>query len=269
MIRINDKEVNIGHFPDGTLLIKEQTSNLNKEDKVIIKWNYENNEELLALYFLTKHIKAAGYNNIILDMPYIPNARQDRVKSEEDVFTLKYFAELINELKFIEVRVLDAHSNVSLALLNNVKLLTPKKYINNVIDKITKVNGKEPMLFYPDEGAGKRYSDMISLPYCFGIKKREWKTGEIKGLDVVGEVDSIKGNDVLIVDDITSYGGTFLHSAIKLNELGAKNIYLFVSHCEKSIIQGKLIDSELVKKIYTTDSIFNKVEHSKIEVLSL
>lgn len=268
MIKIEGREVKINHFPDKTLLLKESLREFGKEksEELVIQWKYENNEELLSVYFLTKHCKEAGYENIILDMPYIPNARQDRVQREEDVFTLKYFAELINSLEFREVRVLDAHSNVSLALLNRVKQRTPKTYIEKVIGQIKEERGSEPLLFYPDEGAGKRYGGMIPKAYCFGIKKRDWATGKIKGLDVAGETELIQGSDVLIVDDICSFGGTFLHSAKKLHELGAKNIYLFVSHCEESILKGELISCELVQKIFTTDSIFT-TEHAKIEIL--
>lgn len=266
MIRLQNREVDINHFPDGTLLIKDVVKGVEKGEEIIVKWNYESNEELVALYFLTKHIKSLGYENVVLDMPYIPNARQDRVKCEEDVFTLKYFAQMINSLGYTEVRVLDAHSNVSLALIDRVKNITPVSYINNVINQIENSRGKKPLMFYPDEGAGKRYSGMIDLPYCFGIKKRDWESGIIKGLDVSGETDSINGNDILIVDDICSYGGTFLFSAEKLKELGAQNIYVFVSHCEASILDGKLPDSGLITRIYTTDSIFNK-EHEIIEVI--
>lgn len=268
MIQIQGKEIKADHFPDGTLLLKEKISEFitTEEQEVVIKWNYESNEELLSLYFLTKHCKEAGYTNIVLDMPYIPNARQDRVQKEEDVFTLKYFAELINSLEFKEVKVLDAHSNVSLALINRIKQSLPKAYIEEVIVKIKAERGAEPLMFYPDEGAGKRYGGMIPKAYCFGIKKRDWSTGKIKGLDVAGETELIPGSDVLIVDDICSYGGTFLHSAQKLHELGAKNIYLFVSHCEASVLKGEMISCELIQKIYTTDSIFRE-KHDKIEVL--
>lgn len=277
MIRINNKKVNINYFPDGTLLLKEAITDAldedqKKDDKNItieIKWNYENNEELLALYFLAKHIKAAGYDNLILNMPYIPNARQDRVKDPEDVFTLKYFAQLINSLDFTEVRVLDAHSNVSLALIDRVKHYTPQKYIEKVIDEIAQNTGKKPLMFYPDEGAGKRYSGMIALPYCFGIKNRDWSTGEIKGLSVSGEAGLIEGSNVLIVDDICSYGGTFLHSAKALAALGAGKIYLFVTHCEENVLKGKLCECDLIKQIYTTDSIFMDRENAKIKVLCL
>lgn len=267
MIRINNKTADIGHFPDGTLLLKEVVGTDDKNADVILKWNYENNEELLAVYFLTKHIKAAGYENVILDMPYIPNARQDRVKNPEDVFTLKYFAELINSLAFKEVRVLDAHSNVSLALIDRVKQATPQRYIEELLNNIEQETGKKPLLFYPDEGAAKRYSSMIAAPYCFGIKNRDWSTGEITQLSVAGETQLVKGNDVLIVDDICSYGGTFLYASNKLKELGANDIYLFVSHCEQSALKGKLYTCEYIKQIYTTDSIFMDKENTRIKVL--
>ncbi len=297
MIRINNKKVDINHFPDGTLLLKENIREIiqenikeitdeimtgaasapqqdtTAENAVTIRWNYENNEELLALYFLTMHIREAGYDNLVLDMPYIPNARQDRVKNPEDVFTLKYFAALINSLGFSEVRVLDAHSNVSLALLDRVKQETPQRYIEKVIGKIEQDTGKKPLMFYPDEGAGKRYSGMIALPYCFGIKKRDWSTGEIKGLSVAGETELIAGSDVLIVDDICSYGGTFLHSEEALKALGAADIYLFVSHCEENALKGKLCSCDSIRQIYTTDSIFiegariPEKENAKIKVI--
>ncbi len=273
MIRLNGKEVAVNHFPDGTLLLKETVvGNTPKEQKsAVITWNFENNEELLVLYFLTRHLQTAGVADITLYMPYIPNARQDRVKQAEDVFTLKYFAELINSLHFAKVQVLDAHSNVSLALLDRVELMTPLPYIRKAMEQIRQENKKTPLMFYPDEGAGKRYSSMIEAPYCFGIKQRDWSTGEIKGLSVAGECERIVGSDVLIVDDICSYGGTFFHSARKLKELGAGKIYLFVSHCEISILEGEVLKSGLLERVYTTDSIFpcGMETKNKIEVFPL
>ena len=72
---------------------------------------------------------------------------------------------------------------------------------------------------------------------------------------------------MLIIDDICSKGGTFYHSAKKLKELGAKNIYLYISHCENTILQGDLLTSGLIERVFTTDSIFTK-SHEKIEVMN-
>lgn len=264
MLKINGSEIVQGSFPDGTLLVKYTPQ---KEcGYAEIDWYYENDREFVTLMYLTKHLNAHGISRIKLFMPYIPNARQDRVKSDEDIFTLKYFAQVINSLDFESVTVLDPHSTVSGALIDRLIIQSPKENVRRVIGEITQNEGNEPFMFYPDEGASKRYSGMVTLPYAFGIKKRDWKTGKILGLDVSGNTEEIKGKSVLIVDDICSKGGTFLFSAKKLKELGAENIYLYISHCEKTILSGELLTSGLIKKIYTTDSICN-FEHELINII--
>ena len=262
MIKLNGIIIKAGHFPDGTTLMKQKIS-YDDYCGAMIEWFFENNEELVTLIFLTKHLRENGVKDVYLRLPYIPNARQDRVKSSEDVFTLKYFADIVNYLNFNSVHVLDAHSNVSTALINHVIPCEPKSYIDKAIH-----NCNPDMLFFPDEGAMKRYSGMAEKEYAFGIKKRDWATGKIEGLDVAGCIDKIKDSKILIVDDICSKGGTFYHSAKKLKELGAKEVYLYITHCENTIFEGELLASDLIKKIYTTNSIFTK-EHEKIEVFEL
>lgn len=273
MIKINYQELVTNHFPDGTLLIKvnlhvymDLCELFSKDSDIRITWLYESDAELATLIFVTQHLRAHGYEYITLDMPYIPNARQDRVKSDEDVFTLKYFAQVINWLNFYSVEVLDPHSHVSEALIDRIKVQSPEDVISRVLTKIHSKDGNF-MMFYPDEGAMKRYSGMFDIPYAFGIKKRDWSTGKINGLDVSGMVDGIEGKRILIVDDICSRGGTFYHSAKKLKELGAKEIYLYVSHCENTILEGDILDSGLIERVFTTNSIFTK-KHEKIEVLN-
>lgn len=264
MIKVNEAEIKVGYFPDQTLLLKHTAEKGTEENKIY--WYFENNEELIAVYFLSKHLREHGVKKLDLVMPYIPNARQDRVKREEDVFTLKYFSEMINEMRFDNVYVLDPHSDVACALIDKVKKLPVVPYIKEAIKK-SGIDKEKDILFYPDSGSQKRYSEMILFPNAFGIKRRDWESGEIKGLDVAGEIPK-KPFNVLIVDDISSFGGTFYFSAKKLKELGAEKIYLYVTHCENSILEGKLIKSGLVDGIYTTNSIFTK-EHELIQVMPL
>ena len=266
MLKINETLIELNNYPDGTLLIKDDV-HINGNN-ITITWKYESDSELFALICLTKHFKNKNYT-INLQMFYCPNSRMDRVKNPEDVFTLKYFAEIINDLNFNSVEVLDPHSSVSEALINNIIVKSPREYINKAIDSIRKDIKLAPlMMFYPDEGSMKRYSSTALGEYAFGIKKRDWKTGKIEGLDVAGCIDKIKDSAILIVDDICSRGGTFYHSAKKLKELGAKEVYLYITHCENTIFEGELLKTDLIDKIYTTNSIFTK-EHEKIEVFEL
>lgn len=262
MIKLNDQRVKTFHFPDGT----QKLNIIGNTIQNYICWFYENDEELVILIFICEHLNKLYPNSRkYLYMPYIPNARMDRTHNINEIFTLKYFSNVINSLEFNDVIVLDPHSNVSEGLIDHINVVSPAHFIQKSINKIDDENLS---LFFPDEGSMKRYSGMVDRPYTFGIKKRDWDTGKIQGLDVLGNLDLIKGNNILIVDDICSRGGTFFHSAEKLKKLGAEDIYLYVSHCENTILEGGLLDCGLIKKVFTTNSIFTK-ENDLVEVFEL
>ena len=277
MIQLNEHIIGNDRFPDGTLLMKLPFSPKPSNE---IRWHYENDAELFKLICLVKSMREM-YKGVRIDlfMPYLPNARQDRVKNPEDVFTLKYFCEIINSLEFDTVFVTDVHSNVGLALLDRVREIKPWGQIHNALTKITFMETgdvmheareecyKNLLLFYPDEGAMKRYSGEMGMPYIFGVKDRDWKTGQIKRLNLAGDVSMIEGKNILIIDDICSKGGTFYYAAKELKEAGAANIYLYVTHCENTIHEGELLkDDSLIKHIFTTNSILTK-KHEKISIV--
>lgn len=258
------QEVEQGHYPDGTLMLHLPAAPVS-----IIEWYYESDAELFTLICLKKHYDQYS-NRIVLILPYVPHARMDRVKNPKDCFTLKYFCETINGLKFLKVIVSDVHSNVALALLDRVQQ-TPIDYvIREVLSSLVyHISGEcghnarlkvyeDLLLFFPDEGAMKRYSDCVSLPYTFGIKSRDWETGRIKGLRI-DNPELVAGKNILIIDDICSRGGTFFHSANALKEAGANHIYLYVTHAENTMVEGNMYNTPgLIEHIFTAKTIFNK-----------
>lgn len=256
MIYVNGSPVYMSNFPDGTLLtqapIKKDEVLCSVLGKVSFRWEYENDAELFALICLRRHY---GTYNATLKMLYCPHARMDRVKNDTDVFTLKYFCEVINSLDFSRVEILDPHSNVAPALLNNVEILSPYHYIEKAIKKHSENGERDFALYFPDAGAMKRYTEFnFFYPYAYGNKKRDWNTGVILDAEIIG-VENIIGKDVLIIDDICCKGTTFYYSAKKLLELGAKSVSLYVTHCENAIKDGQIFDSDLIQNIYTTNSI--------------
>lgn len=268
MITVNNTLIGVGHFPDGTQFIKFPLVTVEYNESNTISWYYDSDEELFTLASTVDWIrrKVGVSNKLILDLPYVPNARMDRIKNINENFSLKVFADFINSFKFDHVEVYNVHSNVAEALINNVVSVTPMMDITWVIEE--KYN--PDVLFFPDEGACKRYSDLryvkeSGLPIAFGIKKRDWSTGKIQGLDIISDVDLTR-KKVLIIDDICSAGGTFKFSAIKLKEMGASDVALYVSHCEDNIQNGDLLTTDLISKIYTTDSILH-ISDPKIEIV--
>lgn len=267
MIKVNGEEIKVAHFPDNTQLLHLAIEDEVNRDIAKIEWQYENDSELATLMFINSHLRQQlRVGLVVLYMGYIPNARFDRVKHTSEIFTLKYFAQFINSMKFDHVIVLDPHSYVSEALFDNLIILSPENSIRTAISYTEKIyNSDNLLVFYPDEGSVKRLSGLVNRPYCFGIKTRDWDTGEIKGLKLEGEISRIKGADVIILDDIVSRGGSAYHSAKALKDAGADRIFFYVSHCESTIFEGKLIESDLITHIYTTNSLIFP-SHEKITV---
>ena len=277
MIRVSGEIVKINKFPDGTPRINLDVENI-KEDEydgrpcILIDWFYENNDEMFYLMLIKKHLERHLTNvDYYLFMPYIPNARMDRVKNDDEVFTLKYFCDFINSLNFLRVYVLDAHSDVSTALLNNCKNDNPRDYIKDAIRQIS----DDIVLYFPDAGAAKRYSDLFpEIMYCYGEKKRDWKSGKILGLGIRSNGIDLNGKTVLMIDDIIAYGGSLFYSANALKEAGVDKIYAYATHTENSILdreKGTLIKSlenNTVERLFTTNSLFSG-RHDKITVVDV
>lgn len=262
-------------FPDGTKLLKFDRF---PHDNMTITWLYDNDEELFQLIALTKHLRNRGVKRIELDLPYVPNARMDRTKATEEVFTLKAFADTINWLGFDKVSIVNPHSTVSEALFDRlyVNWSAVAEDIYNIIYRI--LPQEIDAIYFPDEGACKRFSGLVEafgLPIVYGEKKRDWETGKILGIEVHGGED-LGGKNVLVIDDIISYGGSIYYSALKLKELGVVEIRAYATHVEKSVLdpeKGKLINAEwkdktnLIEAIYTTNSIYRGVKNEKIKVI--
>lgn len=248
MIKFNGEIITQDKFGDGTLKCSEPNAMANP---YVIKWFYEDDKELFTLCCLVDHIRDfLAHATIHLEMPYIPHARQDR-KVGGKLFTLKSFAKIINSLSFDSVTVHDPHSDVSLALFNNLIVYGTSFVIDDIPEGTTFV--------YPDAGAAKRYHHG-STKAIYGNKTRN-SEGRIISYELINFINGTKR--AIVRDDICSYGGTFAAVAKELRARGVEHITLAVTHCENNILKGEVLD--LVDEVYTTDSIFT-AEHPKIKI---
>lgn len=261
MIWVNGKKVEQDHFSAGELKIKLFGCGKERMD---IVWHYENDAELFTIMCIRDYYAS---HKAILYIPYLPHARMDRVKNPEDVFTLRTFARVINSMDFERVYVWDAHSNVGPALIDRCHDVNALTWIEEAIKEMN--YPKDYLcLFFPDEGAQKRYGGMFpDYKQAFGIKKRNWETGKIEGYMIVGE-DNVKDNHILIIDDICSYGNTFVKAAEALHEAGANGIDLYITHCEEAVVKGDVFKCGLIDKVFTTGSLVRSEEtNSKLTIV--
>ena len=261
MIKVNGHKIELETFGDNTLKCKtiepswfvEDRLGAKVGDRATLTWAYDNDAELFAVCCLAKELHEET-DNVYLELPYIPHARQDR-KVSGRLFTLKVYAEIINSLNFKRVYVLDPHSDVSMALIDRVRA------INYEFFDINKIENLDAVMF-PDAGAAKKYGDLDinKLPVIIGNKHRN-KEGRVESYELMNFPEGTK--TVVIIDDICSYGGTFVAAAKALKEKGVEKVILAVSHCENNILKGEVFD--YIDEVYTTDSICT-VEHPKLTV---
>lgn len=226
---INVNKLEFKQFPGGELHI---TDSWTKDGSILqdqtILCRIKCTDDLMKLcLFVDAFKRFTGRMPYKLVLPYIPYARQDRVANPGEALSIKVFADILNSLNFRQVLVLDPHSDVGTALINNIKILPQWEIFADSIPQ-------EVDLISPDAGALKKIYKLQEAAYNLGIevpvrtatKHRDTQTGFISGTSLDGVP---KHKTCVVVDDICDGGGTFLALAKTLQEQYEKRI-LMVTH---------------------------------------
>lgn len=230
-------------FPAGEALVRVSENN---SAVVHVEWKFERMSEVFTLALIADAIKQQGKQLGTLYVPYLPFARQDRVCSKGESFSLKVVAEFINDLNFFAVVSEDVHSDVAKDLINSLIVMPQYIYVNKLCRTYKEEVGKECIVVIPDAGAAKKSANIAGTK-VYATKTRNPLTGELSGFDVASE--HIGDKDFLIVDDICDGGGTFIGLAKELQKLTTGKIYLYITHCIAS--KGFEVFDNVIEKIYT------------------
>ncbi len=208
-------------FPGGEYGVK--WTELNEEDEfnfdlfhVDLLARINSGNDLLKLMTFANACKNKGMY-LSITIPYFPGARQDRISNVGEPLTVKVYADLINSLGFERVTIVDAHSDVTPALLNNCRILPISEILKRIV-----VENNYSVIIVPDAGSAKKtynyyfpdaeFNKKLTFVQC--LKKRDTETGKLSGFRVVDEVPH--GANILICDDIIDGAGTFVGLAEEL-----------------------------------------------------
>ena len=272
MIDINKLEFK--KFPGGELHITDswiKDGTILQDNTVICR--IQSSDDLMKLCLFTDAFKRVFEKLPRLVIPYFPYARQDRVPAEGEALSVKVFANIINSLKYPSVTILDPHSDVCTALIENVEVLPQWNIWGSQLVKWSAEDKLDNFdLISPDAGALKKIyklQEYVGSSRCrnirIGMKHRDTQTGKITGTSVDGQPFNKTG---IIVDDICDGGGTFILLAKELNKVNNNPQIHFDSKLELYVTHGifsKGVD-ELLKNyriIYTTNS-FNTVYNPNV-----
>jgi ribose-phosphate pyrophosphokinase len=258
----SDIQFKVSKFPDGQQSVSIETDSLVAngmyltDDHIVIESRFNSFRDLELIISANQAIREMGIPNVDLVVPYFLGARSDRKFTEGTSNYLKtVVCPIINSQNFNQVVVLDPHSDVLEACLNNFIKIDNVQVVAFALEKIGKEN---VVLVSPDAGALKKvYHVAESLELediVIASKHRDVKTGKITHTEVPGLEKYDENHKFVIVDDICDGGRTFTELAKEIRKHNAlSEIYLIVTHGIFSAGMAPL--NEAFTGIFTTNSI--------------
>lgn len=257
----------VSQFPDGQQAIT--INSLVNGDDIQMVSSITSFKCLELIICANQALLEAGANSVSLYCPYFLGARSDRKFGPGSSNYLKtVICPIINSQKFKKVIVLDPHSDVLEACLDNFDKVDNLQLVKFALTDIDNTNeAREKMVVVsPDAGALKKIyqvTDHFKIDkLVIAAKHRDIGTGKITHTEVPGLNNHAPNSNFVIIDDICDGGRTFIELAKTIrshvwprDEYFSGKIYLIVTH---GIFSAGLLElSRQIDKIYCTNSIQN------------
>ena len=174
---------------------------------------------------------------------------------------------IINSQNFSRVSVIDPHSDVLEACLNNFDKINNFRLVNFALESL---NGRsaQTAIVSPDAGALKKIYDIAKEFNITNVttasKVRDISTGDVLRTELP-TMDLTDIEHIIIIDDICDGGRTFIELAKEIKKQTDKPIYLIVTHGIFSAGYEKL--SDVLDGIFCTNS-FKDVNFPTVRVQS-
>lgn len=300
MITVNNLEPSFSVFPNGEFNVALSKTVIKTLENGVadINWHFNGNDELLKLGILVSALEPHVYK-INVNGGYLPYSRMDRYeKGKYNPFSLRTFINMLpipaddnvpitysysdvhNVPVAEELFVMRAHDNVNFSfLISGVNIIYQAKAYLAKFEKT--------LLVLPDKGSLTRYSQFINdgkMPIngvvdadvAMGYKKRDFDTHEITDFGITKLTDNspidreyVKSFDkIIIIDDVVSYGNTFINLIDYLGNLGANTIDLFAGNVEDALWRGDLLGNKYLGKVYTTNYLTNHNQEDKVIIIN-
>jgi ribose-phosphate pyrophosphokinase len=253
-------------FPDGESYVRLE-GDVKGETVAIVQTTCPPMQDgrLFQLAFMADAAKRAGASNVLAIVPYLAYARQDKMFLAGEGISVETIARMIKAAGIDELLTINIHSEPTLA-----KFPFPAKTVSAIplIAKYFVEKGcNGAFALSPDKGAMyiAQQAQQILGGDCGHLNKtRDRYTGQTVQ---TAEGLNVKGQTVIILDDIISTGGTIVGAAKILKEQGAKHVFcgcvhgLLIGDAEKRILDAG------VEEIVGTDSVPGNV--SKVSLAPL
>lgn len=253
---VNNSDIpfKISKFPDGQQAVNIEHFDSTNTIQLSSRMNSFRDIELIIC--ANQALGEFGAKNVELYVPYFLGARSDRkFLAGETNYLKNVICPIINSQGFSKVIVVDPHSDVLEACLNNFVKFSNRSVVDFALDKL-RARSSQTALISPDAGALKKIYDVAKEFNITNVttasKVRDIATGNI----IKTELPTIDLKDIehiLIIDDICDGGRTFIELAKEIKKQTDKPIYLVVTHGIFSAGYEEL--GKHFSGVYTTNSI--------------
>jgi ribose-phosphate pyrophosphokinase len=248
----------VSRFPDGQQALDIIDSVPAPENKAAVIWSRINSFLDLELIISAKSaLHNLGYRDVRLYVAYFLGARSDRkFKDGGSNYLKQVICPIINLQKFNKVVVLDPHSDVLEACLDNFEKIDNFMLVDYALGALNDLTDLPIKLVSPDAGALKKIysvSEHTNIKDIVIAAKVRDEEGHIVRTDVPG-IDPSKPHSYVIIDDICDGGRTFIEiSKTILEKDPTSRVYLVVTH---GIFSGGFLSLyENLNGIFTTNSV--------------
>ncbi|URM52818.1 ribose-phosphate diphosphokinase [Mycoplasma sp. SG1] len=267
-------EVEVRHFLDQEMIVRILSSVRDKRVFLIQSTSTPVNDSLMELLIAIDSLKRASAKRIYVVMPYFGYARQDRKVHGREPITAKLVADLLTSIGCHRITTFDLHSSQIQGFFNipvdDLHAVTEiYKYLaTNIFNKYPK---KDCIIVSPDQGGiarARQLATAADLEIAI-IDKRRPKPNVAEVMNILGNV---KDKICIMIDDIIDSGGTIIRGCDKLNQFGAKKIYVIATHAVFSGDACKNLNQcDSIEEVIVSDSIpLSKEKHfPKLHIISL
>jgi len=261
-------EMDITRFPDGEICVRVVDSVRGEDVFIIQSICYPPNENLMELLIIVDAMKRASPSRITAVIPYYGYARQDRKDRPRVPITAKLVANLLVAAGTNRLLTVDLHAQQIQGFFD---IPVDHLYASPIIVKhLKQMSLENPIIVAPDVGGVKAayaYSQMLNCGLAIIAKQRK-SAVDVEAMTIVGDV---KDCTAVMIDDLTTTGGTLCAGAALLKQNGAKKVYGVVTHAPITPDGLKKLCNSHLEELIVTDTIPLKVENCDlpIKVLSI
>ena len=243
-------------YPDGTSYVEV------KSFKYELEYRINSYEDLWTLAQI-KDVYDYNKQPLHVIIPNLIDAQADRRFTSNQSSNLMLVLNFLKSLDFTEITFFHPHNpEVVEAILPEAHILDNNYFIKKVLENIPRhkegLDGEIEDLILMSSDAGG-FKPLMKLCDKIGwkgetesaAKSRKYEEDKSILTQLINRQD-FGGKDVLIVDDICVYGGTFIGLAKLLKERNIGKLYLAVSHMTVSNPNPDLVN--LFDKVFTTTS---------------